>query len=187
MPSPIISISLAASHTQSHLHIPLDGEIESSRRDIINNVELPVQYRKGTAQYVPLFVAPYLDITDTDITACGLSKYLEVIAVDFGTNTSAWATWNSVKNIYNPKWVSGNYESLTEAQLNERFDTAYNLGAIYHLRGHPAADNTWTSGKMANHLDYIKGRFDIWYVGYGAMYMYHYVQERGLVTISTLS
>jgi hypothetical protein len=49
---------------------------------------------------------------------------------------------------------------------------------------HPSAVD-WGNGQYAQlHLDHIKDKTDVWYVGFGAAYTYHYVQERGTVVVS---
>lgn len=36
-------------------------------------------------------------------------------------------------------------------------------------------------------MDHIKGRSDLWYAGFGHLYLYRYVQERGKVSVIPLS
>ena len=79
---------------------------------------------------------------------------------------------------------SGDVED--EGELNAKFDSIYNAGGIYHLFCHPAKVD-WSPGKYAQlHLDHIKGKKDVWYVGFGHLYVYHYVQEQQKVTVRKL-
>jgi len=66
--------------------------------------------------------------------------------------------------------------------LNVNFDARYAGDQIYHLFFHPYLVD-WSVGEYGqDHLDHIKEKKDVWYVGFGAMYLYHYVQERNIVT-----
>ena len=67
---------------------------------------------------------------------------------------------------------------LPAASLNARFDCAYSNGLILYHCGHPA---TWNNNAAA-FFDHISGRTEIWYVGFGSLYTYHYLQERGVVS-----
>ena len=70
--------------------------------------------------------------------------------------------------------------------LNSLFDTVTAQHGIYHLYLHPWR-NDWSEGApIRRHINHIKGRKDIWYVGYGHLYLYHFVQERGKVTVTPL-
>ena len=57
-------------------------------------------------------------------------------------------------------------------------------GAVYHMSNHPW-DGLWIDGSyLLQHLDYIKGRTNVWYVPFGQLYLYHFVQEmRGNLSI----
>ena len=67
---------------------------------------------------------------------------------------------------------------------NAAFGTAYNNSGIYSLADHPY-DGFWYEGSyLAQHIDYISNRGDVWYAAFGELYFYHFVQERGLVSIS---
>jgi len=175
-----------SAHSVTHPHAPFGAEIADSRDHIKDNLVLPALYTKGASEYVPLWVSPDGELEIADLIDLGSAKYLAIIAVELHTYEPGWGSWNATYGVYNPKGMTALdfYEFCTLAVLNARFNTRYAAGDIYLLRGHPVLDETWSSGKMADHLDYIKEKPDVWYVGYGAMYMYHYVQERGQVSVS---
>ena len=56
-------------------------------------------------------------------------------------------------------------------ELNSAFDNAHNLGKVYHLITHPNILD-WDEDFTWNHLEYISNRKDIWYVGFGHLYLY---------------
>lgn len=71
-------------------------------------------------------------------------------------------------------------------EANAAFDTAYAAGGIYHLVDHPVA-GLWADGPyLSEHITYVSNRPDVWYAAFGELYLYHYVQERGQVTVSPL-
>lgn len=179
----------AASHSRTHPSVPYgdyDSEIEGSKQDIIGNLDLPALYKKGATEHVPAWPEPYGTSDATARTQLGSSKYLCDRTVDEPVHI--FATWDATNGLYNRVGYSDRLEDHTAAYLNALFDIVYNAGGIYHLMYHPSniSSADWDSGGYAHeHLDYIQDKKDVWYVGFGALYMYHYVQERGQVTVTT--
>ena len=174
-----------ASHSYNHQELPYtdyDLEIGGSRDEIILQLNLPAIYKKGASEFVPAWSEPYGSSDATARAKLGVYKYL----VDrSGTeDVYTFPTWDAVNGLYNRVGYSLRLENETEAALNSAFDAAYTAGQIYHLMCHPSLNN-WSPGQKAlNHLDHIKNKLDVWYVGFGALYMYHYAQERGEVTVT---
>ncbi len=85
-------------------------------------------------------------------------------------------------------WAWGYYNGSVEQrdEANRSFDTVYSEGGIYHLVDHPWTQ-LWSDGSyLVQHLNYISNRPDIWYAAFGELYLYHFVQERGLVSVTPL-
>jgi hypothetical protein len=178
----------AASHSRTHPVTFSDNECAGSRDDIISKLTLPSIYRKGTSQYVPGWLSPYEEMDDASRQNLGEALYLGIRS-GYGT-IGSWPAWSDTYGTYlDMRYALTNYEECTAAQLNAEFDTRYAAGQIFLMTGHPANEvgldaNSFVTGKMAQHYDYISGRKDVWYVGFGAAFMYHYCAERGVVTIT---
>lgn len=179
----------AAAHSRTHY----DGaqnvsETAGSKDDIVGNLTLPWPYANNTTEYVPCWISPHGHWDSTTEDNVAAADYL--VAVAGTTHTNDWHPWDSGHGMYdarNSYFTAYFYEDITEANLKSQFDSDYSSGKVYHLRGHPYNEDTWTSGKMANVLSYIGGNTSVWYAGFGAAYMYHYVDERGDLSISTIT
>lgn len=176
----------AASHSRTHPHIPYGdyvAEIDTSRVEIESNLDLPGLYKKGSDEYVPAWTEPFGESDAAQRSQCGVSKYLADRDV---TTDHVFATWDPTNGLYNRIGYSiwmGSDGTTNLATLNASFDARYAAGEIYHLFFHPY-NVDWTPGEYATqHLDHIKGKKDVWYVGFGALYLYHYVQERNITTV----
>ena len=177
-----------ASHSSTHQHTPYDdyyNEISGSKQDIIDRLALPWPYTRGSQEYVWAFYEPYGQTDQEARDMMASSRYL----VDRKGGTippySGWPEWNN-DGLYDGVgyWVSA--DNKTSGELNASFDAVYSSGGTYLSLCHPRAflgigfgDET----EYARHLDHIGGKADVWYVGLGAMYAYHYVQERGMVAV----
>jgi hypothetical protein len=178
----------AASHTRNHTcsdsaYQSIGGytyQISGSRDDIINNLRLP-------SPHVPAFVQPCGFESNAVRSAVAAANYL----VDRHTGTSDFfAPWRS-DGLYEAigyslttwNWPAGG-SSYERDRANSRFNTVYNAGGIYHLMDHPW-QNFWTDGPyLTQHVQYIAGRKDVWYAGFGQLYQYHFVQERGQLSVT---
>ena len=84
--------------------------------------------------------------------------------------------------------ITGAMYNLDNGNLNiadSLFDWAYNNNKIHFIRCHPY-DVNWSDGSWERqHLDSISGHKDIWYVGFGHSYLYHYIQERDMISYGT--
>ena len=78
-------------------------------------------------------------------------------------------------------WYYGTAAQLQEA--NSSFDTAYASGGIYHLVDHPWTGLWWAGSNLNLHVNYISNRLDVWYPSFGELYLYHFVHERGMVSV----
>jgi hypothetical protein len=177
-----------ASHSQTHPYIPYDDyddEISGSKNDILGNLSLPSIYKKGATQYLWAFLEPYGQSDSTARAKLGEYKYLADRAA--ATVQGKFTTWDATNGLYNRIYWSASGDDLTLAELNTAFDTAYAAGNIYHLFCHPAQENWGVNDKIPQHLNYIKNKTDVWYVGLGALYAYHFVQERGTVEVTEVT
>jgi hypothetical protein len=177
-----------ASHSRTHNGVPYDdydGEIGGSKSDIINNLSLPALYRKGEAEYVWAWIEPGGSSDATVRQKLGTYQYLADRAT--AGEYSTFSTWDSEYGLYN-KTGALLGDELTLQQLNDAFDNCYSESLIYHMYFHPSAwwiagGGNWDNGVIAQHLDHIKNKKDVWYVGLGALYAYYFVQERGIIQV----
>ena len=165
-----------ASHSRTHPNVPYgdyDSEIGGSKNDIIGNLTLPTIYRKGEHEYVWAWIEPY-GASDTKVRQkLGQFKYL--IARTAQTGQNGFASWDDANDLFQRYGLSIQADFETASKLNGEFDARYASGEIYHFYFHPINFDWSGTNAITQHLDYIKGKLDVWYVGLGALYQYHYV------------
>jgi len=184
----------AASHSRTHKHLDdytqddYDSEIGGSKADIIGNLTLPPSYSYGNKEYVYSWIEPWGDSDDMVRQKLGVHKFLADRMV--GTDDD-WATWDSANELFNRIGYSirmePNYDGVTDAAiLNTKFDEVYASGQIYHLFTHPTNVN-WETGEYADlHTSYISDRNDVWYVPFGHLYLYHWIDSQNIAHVSSL-
>jgi peptidoglycan/xylan/chitin deacetylase (PgdA/CDA1 family) len=171
------------SHSRTHPNVPyadLEGEVLGSKQDIINNLNLINLNRSGSKEYVYAWVAPYGEYSEAIDTMTSNAKYL--VSRLFYYNNIYFSDWDSNLNKFNPVNASievGNssYWGSTDInELNAAFDNAIDSKGIYHLITHPNILE-WDKDFTWSHLEYISNRKDIWYVGFGHLYLYNYISN----------
>jgi len=174
------------SHSRIHLHIPYDdydSEIGGSKEDIINNLNLPSLYNSGTYEYVWCWISPYCSYDETLYSKLGEYKYIAGVSGPMDNQEGDFPKWDSNNGLYE-KWNRWSYiECKSLSKLNNEFDKRINTGKIYHIGFHPWKLDFSPGSKIDQHTDYVKGRKDLWYVGQGALMVYHYVEDQNIVTI----
>ncbi len=187
----------AASHSRTHPYTPYAdavSEVQGSELDIKQNLVLPPLFSNNGTGYVYTWIAPYGDYDPTIDYLLGASGYLAArIYTNLDTTSpriyiygdSTLTNWNVNTNHFDPflptvelgapSWGGGD-TSLTS--LNGLFDTILAKGDIYHLMWHPQVIISDTNkGYLINHLNYISGRSNVWYVNLGHLYLYHLIQS----------
>jgi len=168
-----------ASHSQTHIPVPYsdyDGEIGDSKTDITSNLTLPAVYTQGASEYVWAWIEPMGQSDAAVRTHLGQYKYLADRTV--GINAFAFAAWDSTNGLYARAGITFNTDILTADDMNASFDARYAAGEVYHIFSHPNVEDWGYNDKIPKHLDYISNKTDVWYVGFGALYAYHFVQAR---------
>jgi hypothetical protein len=179
-----------ASHSQLHPNdavqyqsgLGYNAEIGGSKQYLLGNLtNLP--YSKGNKEYIWTYMEPSGYDDSTVELVAGQNNYLvtRATASEFPALVSPWATWNPTAHIYSNgdsgQLIDDDYPTNTLQVLNSQFDSVRATGGIYTIWGH-IGQNTWTpGGKAYQHIQYISGHTDCWYVGYGLMYLYHYTQQ----------
>ena len=173
-----------ASHSRTHPHPPYSNttsEVQGSRDDIIGNLTY-IPYSWGSNKYVYAWFEPFGEWDDAVRAEVGQSDYI-VDREYYYTSDVSWGDYNSSLGIYSASHYpdpGGRWDDT--AAIDSVFDQAYDNGYIYHGFFHPAGGeySRLTEAQWQNitaHLDYISGRKDVWYVGFGQLYMYHYLQQ----------
>jgi hypothetical protein len=172
-----------ANHTRTHTSVPYadwEDELSTFRDELISNLDLPDIQKKGSEEYITAFIEPYGSWSATLSTHLGQYKYLSDRAYADGGGTD-FTSWNARYGTYERALFmveAGSTGTEDLDTLNSAFDAVYAAGGIYHLVSHPLCVSDWTpSGYLSQHLDHIEGKTDVWYVPFGALYMYHYCQE----------
>ena len=176
-----------ASHSRTHAHFIFDdvnyhSEIEGSKEDIINNLDLPVLFTSGDKEYVYTWIAPFgqWDSITEDMLAelnylvnrCYLCNSFHLI--DLNTRVGIFSPVKYSIEMGQTSWDSDATDSIKE--LNGKFDYAYNNGLVYHLVVHPQSVD-WTQQYPHLHLKYIADRYDVWYVSLGHLYLYQLTKD----------
>jgi hypothetical protein len=182
-----------ASHSRNHPCSEADyqglgytSEIDGSKQDILSNVNLPYPY-----------VLSYIEPCGVDsatirqgIVAAG---YLATRGYPVPPVQNTFAAWGSdgsyqrvMYSIDTWAWPWYTQDAALLSQANAAFDAAYAAGGIYHLVDHPWQGRWYAGYTLDAHGRYIANRRDVWYAAFGELYLYHYVQERGQVTIAPL-
>ncbi len=178
------------SHTRTHpctdSEYSVQGyasQIAGVRDDILANLDLRYPY-------VPAFMAPCgfesaqvrQAVADADYIADrGASPYLITFAPwgQDGTYQQAMYTYATFD------WTAPGSPARRD-EANAAFDAAYAARGIYHLVDHPWAGLWFDESYLAQHISHISNKLDVWYAAFGEVYLYHFVQERGQVTVSPL-
>lgn len=182
-----------ASHTRRHPCVDstyraegYSWEIAGSRDDILSNLTLK-------APYVSAFIEPCGFESPQVRQAVVNASYIcdrGFRAPPIENTFAAWGDDGSYKRVSYSfdtwAWQKGGGNQDLLDQANNAFDSVYATGGIYHLMDHPW-EGLWYDGSyLSRHIDHIKGRTDIWYAGFGELYLYRYVQERGQVIVSAV-
>jgi hypothetical protein len=182
----------AASHSRNHPNNASEyssygysSEISGSRDDILSNLTLP-------HEFVPVYIEPngFEDATVRS-TAVG-AAYLVLRGYPIPTALDTWQTWNAdgsyntaLFSYYTWSWVDN---TTYRDAANSKYDSVYNAGGIYHLVDHPWQSGHWyTNSNLSQHIDHIKDKTDVWYAGFGELYLYHYVVERSAVSVAAVA
>jgi hypothetical protein len=171
------------SHSRTHPDIPYsdyDSEIGGSRDDLINNLDFPVLNKKGAQEYVYCWIEPNGASDSTVRSKLGEYKYL----VDRNTSRDdRFATSDSSNGLYNRIGFSYNLDNGNLTDANNKFDAVIATRGIYHIYMHPY-NVDWTDGSWERqHIDYIKEKTNLWYVGFGHLYLYHHIDDQNLVSV----
>jgi hypothetical protein len=187
----------AAAHTRVHPcdaqgysdYGGYDAQINGSRLDLLSNLSVP---------QVSVFAQP-CGYEDSGVRQAVVNAQF-LVDRDYETNPGVgqidFAPW-SADGAYAPLFptyvvyvVPGRWENggspADLAEANAAFDTTYAASGIYHFTDHPSFALWQPNSYLHQHMQYIAGRSDVWYVSLGALYQYHFVQERNVVTVDVL-
>lgn len=175
-----------ACHSWDHPRIPYsdyEKQINQSKWRMIRNLTFPWFQSYGSNEYVYAWIEPYAQTDSSQRAMCGDTYYL--CDRDVSTDTG-FANWDSTNGLYNRVGYKGNLDGSSLSTLNSNFDSCYTNGQIYHAYGHP---NYWDTqaekNKISDHLDHIKDNSSVWYVPFGLLYLYHWVDTQNIVNITS--
>ncbi len=159
-----------------------DEEIGDSKTEIINNLDLPDLNKKNSSEYVYAWLRPYGHSDFTIQQKIKEYKYIVDRITDSDDDSFSDASFaNGHYTVGGSLWLEDG--DLTTA--NNKFDSVVNAGGIYHMMMHPK-NIDWSTGWQLQHLDYIKGKTNIWYVGFGHLYLYHYIDDQNKVSVTKI-
>ncbi len=170
------------SHSRTHPHVPYSSvwlEVAGSKANLIYNLDLPAHNRYGDEEYIYAWIAPYGEY-DAEIEAM-VAEHDYLVTRLYYDEQHNFSDWNPELNMFNtvgvsrevgPLWV-GTSDSTV---LNETFDTVVAAGGVYHVMCHPNVIE-WDEDYTWSHLEHISNHKNIWYVGFGHMFLYHLLQD----------
>ena len=172
-------------HSRTHPHTPyenIESEVLGCKQDLIQNLNMPIYNRHGSNEYIYAWIAPYGEYSNEIDTAVSDAKYL--ISRLFYENQHGFSNWDQSLMKFEPVGASielGGYYYWTGStdtiELNHTFDDILTYGGIYHLMSHPAIIDWENDVYPWVHLEHISNRKNIWYVGFGHLYAYHFIQS----------
>lgn len=181
--------SHSAGHPDTTPYLNAEYEVKTSKEAIISNLKLSEYYRKGSRQYVPCWIEPTGAVDEEVRRELGKNLYL----IDRSTqDNQTWiAPWDPQINLFARIGATLKVEDETDAKAaNSSFDYYYARQDVIHFWSHPwkMLDNgtcdTFKSGTwLDNLMGYVGQRKDVWYVGFGALYMYQLPIQTNGVTI----
>ncbi len=161
-----------------------DYHVTGSKQDILANVSLPYPY-------VPTYIEPCGYESPAVRQAIINAGYLDTRGFTLPPVHNTFAAWGAdgsyqraLYSIDTWSWPWYTLDNTLLAQANASFDAAYAAGGIYHLVDHPWQGRWFPGLTLDSHSQYISNRPDVWYAAFGELYLYHYVQERGQVTVT---
>ena len=171
------------SHSRTHPYIPyidVESEVLGSKQDIFDNLDLVGHNSSGENEYIYAWVAPYGNYDSSIDTMTSVGKYL--ISRMFNWDDNDFSEWDDTLNKFYPIGASievgsSDYWGSTNInELNNTFDNVVETNGIYHLMTHPNILE-WDEDFTSEHLEHISNRKDIWYVGFGHLYLYRFLQN----------
>ena len=203
-----------ASHSRNHLATPYDttinrvqyssvSEIGGSAQDLRNVLRFPSLFTLNGTKYIYTWIAPYGDYDSVVDSLLGVYGYLDARLYanldtkpprEYVYGDSTFQSWDYAHNHFRPflptvelgapSWGGGD---TSLSSLNGLFDSILAQGDVYHMMWHPQVLYTDVNKSyLVNHLNYISGRLNVWYVNLGHLYLYHLLQS-GNTIVSTLS
>jgi hypothetical protein len=170
------------SHSRTHPYVPYDdlqGEVLGSKQDLIENLNLSGYNRYLNHEYIYAWVAPYGEYDDNIDTMVSVGKYL-VSRMYYGGDHH-FSDWNQILFKYDAIGVSTEFGPLwigttDTVELNNTFDQVLQQGGVYHVMCHPNIIE-WDQDYPLVHLEHISNRNNIWYTGFGHLYLYRFLQS----------
>jgi hypothetical protein len=167
-------------------------EIVLGAQDIADNLTVPPQSRMEDEQYVLGWIEPN---GNDNAIAKGLrpeaGHVISRMAFPESEELPNYATFASSDETFNRQTITSNGDQQDIAVMDSRFDTSRAIGGIYHVYTHPWLEEgspNWNPGErptgqpgfdwddpnepFLDHLDHIAGHSDVWYVGWGHLYVY---------------
>lgn len=174
-----------ANHSWNHVNTPYadaDLEVSGARDYILDNWDLPDLYKRGDQEYLWLWIRPGGDV---DAGAWAAMRTANVL-IDRGLGGGQYnlSPWDVGEDLYMTQ-RSQSLDTADLATLNAGFDSRYASGEVHLLTMHPRSVTAGPGTKLNLHFEYISGYTDIWYVGLGSLYAYHYIEERGMVSVTS--
>jgi len=168
------------SHSRTHPYVPYDdpeGEVLGSKLDLIENLDLPHHNTYGDYEYIYVWVAPYGEYNESIDSLVSIGKYL--VSRMYYDGIYTLASWDPLLYKFNPVGVSREVGPLwvgttDTIDLNNTFDSVMMNGGVYHVMCHPNIIE-WDEDYPWTHLDHISNRKNIWYTGFGHLYLYYFI------------
>jgi len=171
-----------STHTIYHSCDPNTYLLHGYDTEVIDSRDLMLTYLRFPAHpYIPLFIEP-CGYSDENLQS-SVTKGAYIISRSVEEPRADFASWDPVAGRYSRygvtfDWWGDDTQNMRNI-ANAMFDSTLADGGIYHFMDHPWLTGHWVSGSnVLQHMNYIKGRTNVWYAPFGQMCLYHYLQER---------
>lgn len=186
-------------HGYSHLNpsqggYDADQEIRLGAQMVRDHITMPAQSRRGNQPAALGWVEPYGQ-SNAALRAL-LSETGHVNQRRFTSYAmGGWAPFDPAIGVYSRHLPTIDLDTDL-ATANTKFDQAYATRSLYLAAGHPwrrrgdgfTGDYHWDEPEhpIYDHLDYLAGRTDVWYAGWGHSALYRRAAEEVAVTAFVL-
>lgn len=174
-----------ACHGYSHApwfnNLQYDIEIGNCKTVILSNLDLPALNKRGSVEYLPAYIDPFGNTNPDVRQKIGQYKYLADRS--YASYKTDYAAWDTINNTFKKTFLTLNLGNpgAGDALLYESFLEGVILShGIIDFAFHPAM--SYSVGPV----EYIKNRKNLWYTGFGHLYMYRYVATQGDINVEAM-
>lgn len=175
----------------SYTELTAFREMVLGSQDIADNLTVPPQSRMGGEHFVLGWIEPNGNDNSLAVGFRPEAGHVISRSTTITATREDYQTFATAADTFARDGVRANGDRELIADCNDRFDTSRSIGGIYHVYTHPwlkEGGANWNPGvrptgqpgfdwsdpdePFIDVLDHIGGHSDVWYVGWGHLYVY---------------